>query len=568
MSVLPATGRLAPTLRPYRRAWVGRDLLAGVAAGCVVIPQAMGYATIAGLPVAFGLYTCMLPMVVYALLGGSHTLSMSTTSTIATLSASTLVGAGVAASSEDPARALCTLTLLTGLALLVARVLRLSALIENISRAVLTGIKAGVGLTVAAGMLSKLLGVRPAEAGGSFFSTLRSVLGELGSANGATVVLSALSIAILAVLGRVAPRVPSAIVVVVLGIALVALGVFDGRGVALIDKVPSGLPHPVLPDLSLVPQLTAGALAVAAMAFLETVSVARGVKRPEEPQIDADRELFANGVASAVAAFARSMPPAGGFSQTAVNLRSGARTQLAGVVTAALAVAVALFLAPVLDDLPQATLGAMVVVATISLISVSEFRTMWRINRLELVVAVATAVIGLLAGLLAAVGVGVLLTLFLVLRELDRPHVAPLAAGPHGGWVPLDEDATATPQADVLVLRLESGLYTANVRATASRVVDLCTTATPRPRAVVLEASDLRAVTTTVLDGLADLDRRLSEQGTTLYLARLPRHTVDEATGSPWFRQLTAEARVFASVTDAVGSASEGRVSRDDDLPT
>ena len=550
---------LAPTLRHYDRRNTGRDVLAGLAAGAVVIPQAMGYATIAGLPVAFGLYTCMLPMVVYAVVGGSRTLSMSTTSTIATLSASTLVGAGVASGQADPARALSTLTLLTGLALLLARLLRLSALIENISRGVLVGIKTGVGLTVAATMLPKLLGTDPVAAGGSFFAVLRSVLGDLGDTSAWTLALSVVSIAILLVLSRLAPRVPGAIVVVALGILLVATGVLDGRGVAVIDTVPSGLPHLVLPDLSLAPDLASGALAVAAMAFLETVAVARGVKRDDEPTVDADRELLANGLAATVGAFARSMPPAGGFSQTAVNLRSGARSQLAGLVTAALAVAVALFLAPVLDDLPQATLGAMVVVATMSLISIPELRAMWRVNRVELLVALVTAVVGLFAGLLPAVGLGVVLTLLLVLRELDRPHLAPLVAGPHGGWVPLAEEESPSPTDGVLVLRLDSGLYTANIRATSDRVVDLATSSSSPTRAVVLDASDLREVSTTVLDGLAELEHRLAASDTGLWLARMPERAVTAARHDAWFARFADDGYVVGSVTDAVRVATSSR---------
>ena len=143
----------------YQRRWLVKDLVGGLAAGAVVIPQAMAYATIADLPVEVGLYTCMVPMVVYALLGGSRTLSVSTTSTVALLTGSTLIAAGVAAEGTDPVGDLAMLTLLVGVILLVARLLRLGALIDNISQATLIGIKVGVGLTVAAGQLPKLLGV-------------------------------------------------------------------------------------------------------------------------------------------------------------------------------------------------------------------------------------------------------------------------------------------------------------------------------------------------------------------------------------------------------------------------
>src|SRR5688572_9743553 len=147
-----------PTLSGYRRAWLGRDLLAGLSAGAVVIPQAMAYATIANLPVQVGLYTCIVPMLVYACLGGSRAMSVSTTSTIATLTATTLVSAGVAAGAEDAIGSLMMLTLLVGVILLLARLCRLGSLVENISGATVLGIKIGVGATVAVGQLPKLLG--------------------------------------------------------------------------------------------------------------------------------------------------------------------------------------------------------------------------------------------------------------------------------------------------------------------------------------------------------------------------------------------------------------------------
>ncbi|WP_233225106.1 SulP family inorganic anion transporter [Nocardia sp. MDA0666] len=354
---------VAPTLAGYRRTWLRPDIVAGLSAGAVVIPQAMAYATIADLPVQIGLYTCMVPMVVYALLGGSRTASVSTTSTIATLTASTLVGAGIAAGSEDAQTSLMTLTLMVGVILLLARPARLGAIIENISDATLTGIKIGVGLTVAAGQLPKLLGVPADPAATGFFRVLWSALKHLGSANPATVILAAASITGPYARSTLLPRVPGPLVVVV-GIALVAFAHLDDHGVALISPVPPGIPLLGVPRLRDIGDLLPGALAISMMAFLETVAVGRGVRRASEPQIDSNRELFANGMASLAGSFFHTLPPAGGFSQTAVALRAGARTQLAAIVTAVLAVAVALFLAPVLDDLPQATLGAMVATAT------------------------------------------------------------------------------------------------------------------------------------------------------------------------------------------------------------
>src|SRR5262245_6300833 len=195
-------------IRSYDRSTLTRDLVGGLAAGSVVIPQAMAYATIADLAPQVGLYTCMVPMAVYVVLGGSRTLSVSTTSTVAVLTGSTLLAAGVAASGDDPARDLATLTLLVGVILLGARLLKLGALIDNISEATQTGIKIGVGLTVGAGQLPKLLGITGDPDATSFIGEVRGLVGDLGDVSWSTVALSAVTIAILLGLSRFVPRVP------------------------------------------------------------------------------------------------------------------------------------------------------------------------------------------------------------------------------------------------------------------------------------------------------------------------------------------------------------------------
>ncbi|QCQ93390.1 SulP family inorganic anion transporter [Rhodococcus sp. SGAir0479] len=544
----------APTLVGYRKAWLRADVVAGLSAGAVVIPQAMAYATIADMPVQIGLYTCMVPMLVYALLGGSRTASVSTTSTIATLTASTLVGAGIAAGSEDAQAALMTLTLMVGLILVGARVLRLGAIIENISEATLSGIKAGVGLTVAVSQLPKLLGVPGDPDATGFFHVLNGVLGQVGDANGATVALSAVSVAALVALGRLVPRVPGPLVVVAVGIALIAFTGLRDRGVEVIAEVPQGIPLPGVPSLHDIADLLPGALAISVMAFLETVAVARGVRRSSEPQIGSDRELLANGVASVAGSFFHTLPPAAGFSQTAVALRAGARTQASGVMTAVLAVLVALFLAPVLNDLPQATLGAMVVVATLGLVDLGSFARYWRVNRVEFWIAAATAAIGLSAGLLPAVLAGVLLTLYLVLRELDRPHVSQLVREVAGGWRAVAPDEGAVPS-DPLVLRVDSGLYTANVRANTREIARRV--AAGHPSTLVIDCSRLTQVTTTVMRSFLDLTTELEDSGVDVYFAALPRKNLATVRRTALGREYESRGRVFVDVESAARALSK-----------
>ncbi|WP_154792674.1 SulP family inorganic anion transporter [Occultella kanbiaonis] len=540
-----ATGRpawLLPTLVGYRRRWLGKDVTAGLSAGAVVVPQAMAYATVANLPVEIGLYTCIVPMVVYALLGGSRAMSVSTTSTIATLTATTLVSAGVAAGSDDAGDvlgSLAALTLLVGVVLMAARLLRLGSLVENISNATVLGLKIGVGATVAVGQLPKLLGETVNVSGEGFFRGLGAVVQAWDSISGVTVALSIGSILAIVLLKAFAPRVPGALLVVVAGILIVALTSAREAGLELIDPVPSGLPVPRLPDLTHLGALAPGALAIAVMVFMETAAVAKGIRKPTEPMIDSDAELLAASAANLAGGLFGAMPAAGGFSQSAVNEGAGARSQLSALVTVALAVAVALFLGPVLSLLPQATLAAVVFVAVAGLIQIPTLVQWARISPRDFWIASAVAAVGLTAGLLAAVGLGVVLTLVLVLRELNIPRLDGVVR--RGG---------------ALAVHLGRGLYTANALENERAIVALATTQEEPIDTLVLDVERLDVVTMTVLGALEELDRDLAGHGVELHLARLPDSAVEVAGKVTWYQGMAAAGRVHDSVEDALAAAT------------
>ncbi|MEJ1087988.1 SulP family inorganic anion transporter [Microbacterium sp. Mu-80] len=536
----PAARRwLAPTLRGYRRAWLGRDVVAGLSAGAVVIPQAMAYATIANLPVQIGLYTCMVPMLVYALLGGSRAMSVSTTSTIATLSATTLVAAGVTAESDDPVPALMALTLLVGAILLLARLLRLGGVVEYISKPTIIGVQVGVGATVAVGQLPKLLGEGGEPSAEGFIRSIVAALEALPGMNLPTVLLSIGSIAVLVLLRRFAPAVPGPLIVVVAGIALIAFTGLPDRGVALIEPVPQGLPPFVLPSFTHIAAMAPGAFAIAVMVFVESSAVARTLREAGEPQIDSNRELFAAGAVNAIGGFFQVLPAAGGFSQSAVNKAAGARSQLAAMVTVVLAVLVALLLGPMLSLLPEATLAALVFVAVAGLIDIKGLAGLWRLNRADFCVAAVTAFVGLTAGLLLAVAVGVVGTMIVVIRELNRVRLD--VGEVHDG---------------VLVVRLGGPLYTANALGYETAVLDAAA-AHPGIRALALDAAQLRVVSITILEALAELDSELAARGIELRLAALPDEAATVADRDAWFAALTREGRVYPTVDAALHDCPE-----------
>lgn len=511
------------------------DVVAGGAAGAVVIPQAMGYAGVAGLPVQVGLYTCIVPMAAYALIGGARRLSMSTTSTIVALAGLALAAAGTPSDPDAAMAAVSTLTLLTGLALFGFWLLRLGWVVDTISDTVVTGLKVGVGLTIIVDQLPHLLGL-PASSDG-FFRGLWDVLTSLGSANGATVVLTTVTLTGLWALHRWAPRVPGPLFAVAGGIAATAWLNLPDRGVELIAPVPSGLPAPAVPPLADAGTMLPYALAIALMAFMETIAVGRSTREPLDPPIVAGRELLANGTAAVAGAFFATAPPAGGFSQTMVNVAAGARTQASSLVTAAVAVAAALFLAPVLSDLPEATLAAVVVVAVAGLLDVAELRRIARIDRTELAVALATGGIALVSNLLAGVVAGVFLTFYLVLRRLNHPTLVS------------DE-----PRPGLLVVRIEGGMYTMNVRNVQAELIRRATTASPRPRVLLLDLRATLDTSVTVLDAFVATDQQLAKHDVRLWVAAVPEPALAKARRTAAWPAWRDSGRVHPTVDAAVAA--------------
>jgi MFS superfamily sulfate permease-like transporter len=260
------------------------------------------------------------------------------------------------------------------------------------------------------------------------------------------------------------------------------------------------------------------------MCFLETASVAKTVRRASEPPIDNNQELAANGLSCIAGAFFRAMPSAGGFSQTAINQRAGAATQLSEMVTVVLAVSCALFLGGVLSDLPAATLSCLVVIAVLGLVQPGEFVRFWRLSKPEFWVAVLTALSGLFAGMLVAVLVGVLLTLFLVIWELDHMGVTELQPTADGNDVQVAGDATA-PEPGLLMLRIDGPLYTANVR-TVNRRILAALDAADGIDTLVLDLAAVAMPSVTAAMQFTDLEREVASRGVTLWLAAVPPRTM------------------------------------------
>jgi len=281
------------------------------------------------------------------------------------------------------------------------------------------------------------------------------------------------------------------------------------------------------------------------------------VRRPDEPPIDNDQELLASGLACGAGAFFRAMPAAGGFSQTAINQNAGARTQLSEAVTVVLAIGCALFLGGVLSDLPQATLACMVIVAVLGLIDIGAFVEFWQLSRIEFWVAVATAAAGLTLGLLAAVLFGVILTLFLVIVELDRVGVTELQPSRTGDDL-LVAGADTVAEPGLLILRLDGPLYTANVHSVITKVLD-AVDARPGTDTLIMDNVAVARLTVTVLHQMDEVDRELAERDVRLWIAGMQEGTLRTVEQRPRWRTRVAAGEVYTTPLAALRAFRTGR---------
>ena len=520
MNLIRSIVPLFDWLPAYRKEWFRGDVMAGLTTSAVVIPKAMAYAAIAGLPLVVGLYSSLVPLVIYAVLGTARVLSVTTTSTIAILVAATISQVAPGADAATLIGIAATLSLLVGAFLLLAGILRLGAVANLISEPVLAGFKAGIGLVIVLDQLPKLLGIHIAKAG--FFRDIYAIGQHLPELSVPTLILALVMLGLMVGLEHFAPRVPAPLVTVAAGIAISALVGLDRIGIGLVGAVQAGLPAFAWPDISLAQQLWPSALGIALMSFVETAAAGRAFALAGETRPKDNQELLALGAANLAGSLFQIMPAGGGTSQTAVNRGAGAHSQVAGMVTAAVVVATLIFLAPLFGLMPQPTLAAVVVVASVGLISPGEFRAIRKVRTMEfrwaLIAMVGVMLLGTLKGILVAVIVSLVA---LILHVSRRPvYVLGRKPGTTSFFRPLSaEHPDDETFPGLLLVKLQGNVHFAN----ASRLGDLIVPLLKeyKPRVLALDCSAMPDLEYTALKMLGNFEAKLRETGIELWLAAL-----------------------------------------------
>jgi len=510
-------------LRTYDRKWLRGDLIAGIAVAALIVPKNLGYAGIAGIPLQNGLYAAAAGAILYAVFGTSRQISTGPSSGLAAVAASAVVAAKITG-TEDVASFVATITLASGVLFLLLAVFRMGWIAQFLSRAVVTGFLFGAAIDVVIGELPKLTGT--SVSGSNPIQELRSWIGSLGEASAATVVVGAVSLAVIFGLRAIAPRIPGALVLVVGG--LLASRIFDlgARGVALVGEVPRGLPTPALPKWSLVSAhsttIAIAAVALVLIGFSQTAGDSRAFAAKHRYRIDINQESVAQGMSNAGAGLFQGMPVSTSLSASSLNDHSGARSGLASLTSGVIVLLTLLILAPLFSKLPKPVLAALIIEAVVmGMMDLPEMRRLFRVKRFDFWIAVVAIVGTLVFGVLAGVIIGIGLSLLWLISVATRPSM-PLLGRERGTQVyrELDEHPTDEQFPGIVVLRLDGGLFFATSDALEDRVREVALSM-PDINGIVLDCEGIDFIDSQGSAKLGEVLELTDQAGVSLRLARV-----------------------------------------------
>lgn len=546
---------LIGSLRGYDKALFRSDLTAGLTVGVMLIPQAMAYAMLAGLPPIVGLYASTLPVLAYAVFGTSRQLAVGPVA-IVSLMVAAAVGPLAGGNAETYLTYAVMLAALVGAIQLGMGIGRLGFLVNFLSHPVVSGFTSAAALIIGFSQLKHLLGV-DIERSHHIHAIILQAGRQLGQIQAPTLAIGLGAIAMLVALKRWAPRVPGALAVVVLATVAVALLGLHERGVAIVADVPKGLPSLAIPamDVDVAKKLLPTAVAISLVGFLQSIAVAKAFARKHRYEIDANKELIGLGLANLAGATLQGYPVTGGFSRTAVSSDAGTKTGVSSLFTAGVIVLTLLFLTPLFYYLPKAALAAIIMVAVFSLVDLREVKHLYKVKRGDLALLILTFVATLSLGIEPGIVVGVIGSLLAVIYRTTRPHVAVLGRIPpthvYRNIKHFDEAETYD---GVLAVRIDASFYFANVAFLKETLTRLLAEQPPPTKAVVIEAASVNQLDSSADAALHELVKHMREDGVEIYFANV-RGPVREVMTRSGLDALVGEEHFTLSMTRAVSKA-------------
>ena len=505
----------------YERAWLKADLGAGLSVAAIALPVGIAYSDLAGVPAVIGMYSAIFPLLAYALFGSSRQLMTGPDAATCIIVAAGL-GPLAGGDPEKYLSLMVVLALVTGLIYIVAGLARLGFIANFLSQPILTGYLNGIALIIIAGQLKKLLGYSgEAE---EFFPRMAELVSQLEESHLPTLALGVGFLALLIILRRWTPRLPAALIVVIVGIVAVAKFGLEQSGVAVLGEVPAGLPslHVSGFELSVFNRLLGDATGIALVSFTSGVLTAKSFARRNRYEVDANQELIAFGACNIASGLAQGFPVTGAASRTAVNDSVGGKTQLVGVIAAGTMLLVLLFLTGPLGSVPTVALAAVIMVSAVGLFDFAELRNLYEVSHRELILSLLTTIGVLTMGVLPGVLLAVILSLGWLLTVVSRPHDAVLGrVKRHKGFHSLEDFPEASTYPGLVIYRFDANLVFFNADYFRSRVRKAIAEASDPVEWVLLDASSVSVMDITALQKLDELRQELSAQGIVLATARV-----------------------------------------------
>ncbi len=510
---------LLPSFKGYKLAWLKDDIIAGIVVAALSIPVAMGYAQIAGLPPVYGLYASILPVLGYVLFCSSPQLIYGLDSAASAVTGSMMATLGIALASSEALTLAPVLSFFAAVFLLLFSLLKLGRFAGFISLPVMSGFITGISLSIMLGQVPKVMGVT--VTGSGFTGNIASIFTGIPSTNLISLGIGAVTIAALLVSKRFSPKVPMALILLVLGTALTGLLRLDNYGVVITGTIPQGFPPFAIPGFLSVQSLgtaIVGGLAVALVIFADSLLDANSFAVKGGYDLDFNVELRGFSASNFVSAFFGSSPTSGSVSRTAASLQFKGKTQVVSIVSAFVIALVVLFLAGLLYYMPQPLLSGIIIAALVGLVDVKMFKTLWKRSRRQFFIWLISAAGVLMVGTLAGVLVGVVMSFIDMLARSTSPQQAFLGViDGRDGYFDMARNKTARPaRPDTVIYRFSAPLYFANSDVFKSGIA---AAVAKKPRTIVVDASAISGVDFTAADDLKETIGQLDKDGISIYFA-------------------------------------------------
>lgn len=508
-------------LPTYDKKWRTADVIAGLTVGVMLVPQGMAYAMLAGMPPIYGLYGGLVPLFLYAIFGTSRQMSIGPVAVSALL-----VLAGISQVADPMTETYIQLVILTGLLIGIAQVclsfLRMGFLVNFLSHPVIAGFTSAAAVIIAVSQLKYLFGI-PVPRIESIPDTLYYLFSHINEINWLTFVMGVAGIVIILGLRKISRKIPGPLLVVVVGIFLVGGLGMDAQGVAVVGKVPEGLPSLILPafNWSNIQLVLPTVFTVTLIGIVESIGIAKVIEAKQDYyKIDPNQELLALGISKMGGAFFQAIPTSGSFTRSAVNNETGAKTSLSSIVTATLIALTLILLTPLFYYLPTAVLASIVMVSVIGLFDYREAIHLWKTHRAEFYMMMTTFITTLALGIEEGVVAGILVSLGYMIYKNSRPHVAVLGQLPNSrSFRNVNRYPHAIQQEEILIMRFDAQLYFANANYFSEAIAELVKAKGPQLKVFILDCASIHHIDSSGITILNEVHEFLSRRNISFYLS-------------------------------------------------